>query len=204
MQTTHTYQTFTIEELSDKAKEKAYESIREAGWATSYEWWDGVYDQFKRALEIAGIDVDEMYFRGFSSQGDGASFTGSFQYKAGWRDAFLQEFSPENELLEYLDKLAAIQRTWFYKLTGNIKQSGHYCHSMTMDVTTEHADDIYRDVSAIEDDVQDLMRWMADVLYSWLEEECDHLNSDEVLYEFAAANGWEFLESGRLALRYAA
>jgi hypothetical protein len=41
------------------------------------DWWDGVYDCFKRDMADIGIDVDRMYFSGFSSQGDGACFEGS-------------------------------------------------------------------------------------------------------------------------------
>ena len=42
----------------------------------SYDWWDFTYEQFKIDMLAKGITVDEMYFTGFYSQGDGASFIG--------------------------------------------------------------------------------------------------------------------------------
>jgi hypothetical protein len=65
------------DDLSDRAKEKARE------WYTSngidYDWWEDVCDTWKSRLNEMGFGSGPEYvnigFSGFSSQGDGASFT---------------------------------------------------------------------------------------------------------------------------------
>ena len=44
------------------------------------DWCDFVYEDFKMICEILGIDLDEQEpcFRGFCSQGDGASWAGKY------------------------------------------------------------------------------------------------------------------------------
>ena len=39
-------------------------------------WWDCVESDFKEDMLLVGIDVDRIFFSGFSSQGDGACFVG--------------------------------------------------------------------------------------------------------------------------------
>lgn len=56
-----------------------------------------------------------IYFRGFSSQGDGASFEGVYKY------------APQDEALHAIaDQLTALQRRNFYQLTARITQRGLY------------------------------------------------------------------------------
>jgi hypothetical protein len=64
---------FTIDQLDDRAKENARSWWREG--AADYEWWDFIYEDWKEWLERAGFSGPDISFSGFSSQGDGASFT---------------------------------------------------------------------------------------------------------------------------------
>ena len=78
---------FAFDELSDAAKEKAREWYRQGN--LDDDWWDTVYSDFLAICEILGIVLKTrpvklmgggirgkpcVYFRGFCSQGDGASF----------------------------------------------------------------------------------------------------------------------------------
>ena len=68
---------FQYDQLSPEAKEKARDWY--TGGGLDYEWWDSDYDHWKDRLNEMGFgdsqdDVD-IAFSGFSSQGDGASFT---------------------------------------------------------------------------------------------------------------------------------
>lgn len=56
----------TKEELIDK-----YRDIN-----TDHDWWDCIESDLKDDLEAQGFRMDQMYFSGFWSQGDGACFTG--------------------------------------------------------------------------------------------------------------------------------
>jgi hypothetical protein len=41
-----------------------------------YEWWDGAYDMAVEDGREKGFYIDKIYFSGFHSQGDGASWAG--------------------------------------------------------------------------------------------------------------------------------
>jgi len=60
-------------QLNDEAKERAREWYRDSG--LDYDWWVHVYDEWKAELKEMGFDNVDISFSGFSSQGDGASFT---------------------------------------------------------------------------------------------------------------------------------
>jgi hypothetical protein len=45
-------------------------------YATHYDWWDCEYEAFKERCEGMRIDVEDISFSGFCSQGDGAAFSG--------------------------------------------------------------------------------------------------------------------------------
>ena len=78
---------YQFPELSDTAKEKARSCYRELG--PHDDWWDAVYEDFERVCEILGIRLKttpvrlmgggtrqkpSIWFSGFWSQGDGASY----------------------------------------------------------------------------------------------------------------------------------
>ena len=87
---------YTIEELSEAARERARAWYRET--CLDCEWYDAVYEDFQAICGILGIvlrtspvrlygggtrEKPHLYFRGFSSQGDGASFEGSYSHARG-------------------------------------------------------------------------------------------------------------------------
>lgn len=79
---------FKFDQLSDRAKERARDNYREG--YPDHDWWDSVYDDAVTIAEMMGIEIfdkpvgtkagihtePEIYFSGFHSQGDGASFSG--------------------------------------------------------------------------------------------------------------------------------
>lgn len=74
MKIVHT-EVFTIDELSDKAKEKAREWYTEG---LDYNWWEAVYEDARNIGNILGFFNMEINFSGFWSQGDGASFAATW------------------------------------------------------------------------------------------------------------------------------
>lgn len=199
---------YKFDELSDDAKEKARDWYREAG--AGDQWWDCVYEQAVTAAKALGIELDTknkgsspaIYFSGFCSQGDGACFEGTWRYKKGWRSALLHEFGPGeslNTLLDIGQQLTAATSPHFYKLIAVCTHRGHYYHSGCMQVEVEHDDDRYRDIGNAEGDVTQLLRDFADWIYERLEEEDEHLNSDETVDENIVANEYMFTEDGGVA-----
>jgi len=163
----------------------------------AYEWWDGVYDTAKTAGACLGIDVDQIYFSGFWSQGDGACFTGSYAYRKGWRKALRAEFSGDAyaRLATIGEALQAAQKPAFYKLAASVKHTGRGSdeYSVTIDVDTRDVPDglpVYE--LGLRDTLRDFMRW----IYRQLEAEHDWLMADEQVDESIRANEYTFTVDG--------
>lgn len=185
---------FTFDELSDKAKEKARDWYRQAG--ESDQWWDGVYEDAKDVAKLMGVDIDNIGFSGFSSQGDGAHFTGSFKYAPGCAKAVKSYAATDTDLQGIAKEWQKLQAKHFYKLSGTVKQSGHYQHENCTSF------EVYRDgeyaSAEVEDDVKEVMRDLMRWIYRRLEKEWEWLNSDTQVEENILANEHEFTVNGEL------
>src|SRR3546814_12883100 len=74
-----------------------------------------------------------IQFRGFWSQGDGASFEGRWHHAKG-SVVKIKAYAPKDaELHDIAARLNAIQRRNFYQLYAIITQRGHYCHENPID-----------------------------------------------------------------------
>lgn len=192
---------FKFAELSEEAQETAIERYREGN--LDYDWWD--YDDAKQAAACMGIEIEEIYFSGFSSQGDGACFEGSYNYQKGGVRA-IKEYAPlDTKLHQIAQDLQDIQKTCFYGLHASVKQSGHYSHEYCTDINVYERRTLrdgyesdeeasLADHEAIEEALRDFMRW----IYKQLEAEYDYLNSDEAIKETIEANGYEFTADGKM------
>lgn len=188
---------FTYDELSEKAKKKARDWWREGGM--DYEWWDCIYDDAKFIGSLVGIEIDDIYFSGFSSQGDGASFTGTYRYVKGGSKALKAEAPTDKELHRIADQLQAVQRQNFYRLYASVSHRGRYLHSGYMSIDVKDTENCYRDLSGADEDITQLLRDFADWIYSQLNDEYDYLTSDEAVEESILANEYEFSEEGEIA-----
>lgn len=228
IQVTHTYKLFQFDELSDRAKEVAREWYRQA--SLDYEWWDSVYEDAIRMAEIIGIEIDyrhhspnrpgakgykepKIWFSGFSCQGDGACWEGSYRYAAGalkkleeeapafYKDeAGARQPIPSNVELHRIAKaLQDVQRRHFYKLEARSTHRGHYNHSGCMSIEVAHTEDLYRDLGDAEDEVKEALRDFADWVYRRLEEEYSWLTSDEQVDESIRSNEYTFDGGGNRA-----
>ena len=203
---------FQFNELSKEAKETARDSYREGSE------FEPQYEDFETAADLLGIDLIEerpgrragtwhkantIAYSGFCSQGDGASFTGSYSFKVGCSDAIRAEFPAENTLHAIADSLTALHVRLRLidggKLEGKITQNDHrYSHSHTMDATAYDANGDEREIP-VSDEFRDLMRDFADWIYKRLEEQYYSDTSDEVVDENMIANEYEFTEDGERA-----
>jgi hypothetical protein len=193
-------------ELSDKAKERARYWYRQG--AFDYEWWDSVYDDAAMIAERMGIDLKtepvklmgggtrydpSILFTGFWSQGDGACFEGTYQYRKDSRK-LVRGYAPDPKLLQIVDGLYDVQRRNFYKVTASVKHRGHYYHEMCTEIDVDGCR-TDSDIELVKDLLRDFMRW----IYRQLEKEYDYLNSDESVDEMIVCNKYEFTEEGERA-----
>lgn len=193
------YLIYSLDELSEEARRKALDDFK----SKTMEWidLDSETSEMKRLLEMFGFNDVKVYYSGFWSQGDGASFTGSYKHVVGGLKAVKEEFAGTYwvEVIEYLELLEAINKKCFYSLLYRIKSSGRYCHANTM--TIQYIDDYRgnRDFSKFEDDLLEYTRAIGNEFYSMLEKSYNGMTNNEAVIESIECNEYEFYENGELA-----
>lgn len=197
-----TYKLYEFGELEEDVREKVIDNWRPC--MVDYEWWDYTYDDFSRVCEIIGISLDrnEPCFSGFYSQGDGASFTGYYEYEKGCGKA-IREYAPrDTELHAIVDNLIEVQKKHWYGLSACITRLRHsrYYHSNTMIVDVDYDAPNYQETQHDSvDTVQECMRDLAHWLYKRLEEEYEFITSDEAVVNSINAVENLFHKDGAIA-----
>lgn len=201
---------YEIEELSAEAKEKARNWYRDTGLHD--DWYDCVYEDFETICGILGVTLQtslvrlygggvrhkpHVYFQGFNSQGDGASFEGSWSHARGSVRGIRAHAPQDEELHRIADVLQDVQRRNFFQLEASIRQNGRYCHENTMTIEVERESPVGQPMTggaeaAVIKTLRDLARW----LYRQLECEYTHITSDEAVDETIAINMWTFTAGG--------
>jgi hypothetical protein len=186
--------TYKYHDLDERTKERVREHF--CNWYTSDEWLSSVYEDAKTVGALMGIDIADIYFSGFSSQGDGACFTGFYEYRKGAAKAIRSHAPNDTELQRIANDLQALQRSRFYRLTARAAHSGRYYHEQCTDIDVSNDAD-YADAdtdAALCSILRDYMRW----IYRQLEAEYDYLTSEEYIAELIAANDYDFDEDGNI------
>lgn len=206
-------------ELTPKARESFLSTYSADYFA------DCTLEYYKEDPDVAakGFDIDEIFYSGFSSQGDGASWKG--RVKLG--DYIKHHWTGDDTAVKREILLAMLENADMANYI-QIATRGSYCHSNTMYV--KHGIETYFgpgttiDAKHIKENmffganVADLLeaiggddtleafceemltaaRELADEIYAALEKEYDYQHSEECVAELAAANDWEFDEEGEM------
>lgn len=148
-------QLYKFDELSDKAKETArqwWRDLESADFGGHGELWEPA----QTAAQILGITFDDravplhgggtriepkIWYSGFWSQGDGASWEGRYEYAKGCAKKIRAEFGDDPKLYAIADELTAIQKANGYRLTARVKTSGQEVHDGAMDIEVFKGDD---------------------------------------------------------------
>ncbi len=155
-----------------------YETSKHYDFDFDSEW---VMEDFTQIAALIGIDLysrrgtkpgDAIHYSGFWSQGDGASFEGSYRYQAGALKAVMQHAPLAKDLHDIVLRLQTAQRACFYSASARITCEGRYSHENTMrfefDFTNEkRGHDHYSE--AAEDTITETLRDLARWLYRQLE-----------------------------------
>lgn len=201
---------YELRELSEAARERARAWYRES--CLDHDWHEFVYDDFETVCALLGVTLKTrpiplmgggtrekpcVYFRGFWSQGDGASFEGAYAYAAGAARAIRAHAPKDTELHAIADALQDVQRRNFYQLAAVIRQRGRGYHEYTMEIAVERDSPVWQGMTAdAEDAVIEAMRDLARWLYRQLEREYEYQASDTVVDETIAVNSWVFTKAG--------
>lgn len=185
-----------FDDLDEDAKDRVRDAARYDN--VDYEWWDTVYEDVVNMASLLGITISttsrttskgrayhdiDIWFRGFSSQGDGATFNGKYEYVADAVARVTAETGGNDPgLLRIAQELTLMQLT--QRMSGKAPFEGGIDgrHRNHIDAT------IYmwgEDEVGEPDEEQftDLMQEFADWIFSRLEDEYDYLTSDECVDE---------------------
>ena len=201
---------YTINELADAAKENARVWYRDQGLHD--EWYDFVYEDFETICGILGVtlatspvrlygggtrDKSQIFWSGFHSQGDGASFFGTYCHARGASKAIRAHAPKDTELHRIADELQAVQRRNFYQVRASVRQQGRYCHEYSMAIEVERDSPTWQPMTdGAEDTVIEALRDLARWLYRQLRSEYEHQISDEAVDEIVSINEWTFKADG--------
>ena len=202
---------YTIDELSDAAKENARVWYRHQGLQD--DWYDFVYEDFETICRIVGVTLATtpvrlhgggtrekpgIFHSGFSSQGDGASYEGRWSHATGVRKAIREHAPQDEELHRIADLLLDVQRRNFFQLGATVRHRGRYCHEYSMAIEVERDSPTWQPMTdGAEDTVIEALRDLARWLYRHLRSEYEHQTSDVTVDEALSVNRYAFTADGR-------
>ena len=168
---------FTFDELPEESQQKLIEGFRK-----DYDpFYDHIYDEFIKDMSEkygADIDVDNIQWSGFWSQGDGASFTCDF-------DASV--ILPILKKALHEDDAAYFEKQELEIDASSIRVTSLYCHEHTVSGNLilygepcERSDKIH---GLLEDHLTAIIRDSCTDLYEKLKEEYERAISDDAMIE---------------------
>lgn len=198
----------TVRERFDALTKRQQDEIldKHREWNVYEGWHDCVYDDFKGEMSAIGIDVDDIYFSGFSSQGDGACFEGRID---DW-GKFLESIGYTCPAL-----IGLAGNSWSFYVQHRGRYYHENCTSFSADMVSpddysesEMDEFVYAhspyntdiqnaafvailkgyDFAKLEDEfIEEFKRHMR-ALYNQLEAEYDHLTTDEAILDSLECN----------------
>lgn len=216
MQTTT--ESFDFLQLPHNAR---YHAISEYGQPPD-DWHEDIYARAMEEGPARGFHIAEIQFSGFSSQGDGASWTGHV-----WLPDFIEYHNkPEHDdYTQYVVLRELIKDGWceesltisrhgfYYNHSGMMRGSGvddrlHYAEDdSVMDRGILEGANVKELAKSIDSDAMfnDLDEWTlrkaqayANDIYKKLKEEYEHYTSEEYFKDLCDINGWRFDKHGKL------
>jgi len=194
----HTIDTFSFNELSETAKQKALQALHDIN--TDFDWYQYTIDDFVKIMENIGFYDIKISFSGFYSQGDGASFSAMYRYEKGAYAKVKKLFPQYSELHDITKQLQEIQKQHGFKLRCVVSRSRNYAHEYSMSISDLWHDnkDYDHDFKDSESDLLEVFRQLAREIYSTLQKEYEYLTSAEAITEAILVNEYQFTEDGKL------
>lgn len=185
---------FSINELSENAKQKAIEKYR-SNCDVDLQF---TVEYIEEILTCLGFESPKISYSGFCSQGDGLSFTGdNWQYKKGMLDK-VKECTQDTTILNVAKQLQVMAKNTGYKLQFNVNRTSHfYSHENTVQIENNP----YSDFSLSDDQdtiLTNLKNSLCRLFYRWLEKDYEYQSSDEYITDSLLSNEVVFLSSGKV------
>ena len=205
---TEEIQIFKYEELTDAAKGKARDWWRESSRRDGDSFWsECTIDEAKEQGGAMGLEISNVYFSGFWSQGDGACFEGRWsaanvkadQVADGWGES-----ESTTQIKRIAAEFAEFAKAW-PESSFTVKHRGRYSHenctgfSVSLGEDADDGETVTQDQwSAAEyqiiETAKSYMRW----IYRQLESAYEDYHADEQVESAIVANEYEFTADGKI------
>jgi hypothetical protein len=205
---------YKYDELSERAKERARDWLREVSAGDS-DWSEYVIEDFATIAAFCGWDIKQravklmsggtrmepqVYWSGFAMQGSGACFEGDWSANAVNTRGLRAHAPRDRELHRIGARFNKLKRAAPSLTDAGARARhtgrGEHEHTVTFEswgLGTERTREAREE--SLAEASRDLMRW----LYRALEREYEYQNADEQIAESIRANEYEFDEHGKRA-----
>lgn len=196
-----TVETYTLDELSPEAREKARDWYRKASAGDTWNL-EFIVDDAARMAGLLGFEVlhdhgEWAVYYSLFEQGAGCTMEGRYEHKRGSLAAIMREAPSDSDLHEIARRLQRAQRRAFYQLSAHVRASHHYSHSRAARI------EVYNDTTGEEiteteagETVAEALRDLMDWAYRNLERQALYDMSDEGVDEAIEANEYTFTAEG--------
>lgn len=175
-------------------------------------WWDYIYEDAKENGKDLGFQIEVIYFSGFHSQGDGASWSGSVDV-IEWLEKNKKDDPKAQILIElvedgWINKRVVISTNWRYSHAGSMNYddvemvepvegsvvSKGILKGAPVKSLIEAACDL---LLTLPDDILESAKDYAHDIYRNLRDEYEYLCSEQYIVEMCDANEYLFSEDGK-------
>lgn len=212
-----TTQSLAFDDLTNYGKANAMSRYNDA----PDDWAEEIIARAKQDGPERGFEIDEVAWSGFSSQGDGASWTGMvrlprfIEYHNKPDNYDYTQYFVLNELIKegWTDTHVGVSRSGFYynhsgtMRVDDIKDSLYDADGACIDAGILQGASVRELMNSISVDVrlEELHQWVenevrnyANEIYAQLRDEYDEYASEERFKEVCDINGWRFNVNGYL------
>lgn len=209
-------ESFSFDELSKEAQEKAIDKNREIN-TEMIDWWDPIIEGYIEELSEIGVDKVDIEFMISYSQGDGASFTGIVNDNKKFLralqidplESILKKGKiPSEKIKRALDEIIENIYIYFYRTDSRY----HHENTVSAEVEVDGDDEIELDLGlgyivpiSVQDEcerlqplVQDWLRKKCKEIYRSIEKYLDELQSEEAVAEDLRSGGYRFDKDGNI------
>lgn len=172
---TETVTLYTFAELPEEIQARVLAKYPREHFVDDSFWYEHIIDGWKEKLDRLGIAVDNIWFSGFYSQGDGACFTGRVDMADALRAGLIDTPVP-GIVSRYLED-DPIGITLLHR--------GRYYHEQSITFDADDADDEVFDTAAR--DLLDATGWEPDTLKGQLQYEDYEEEFDEAIGDIIEA-----------------
>ena len=195
---------YKFEELETNIQSRVLSNLSDIN--TGYEWYDGEFDYWKDKLEEFGFMTPEIFFSGFSSQGDGACFAcKSIDLERAWK-FFKLDMAKRDD---WINRKLKHHEAWLYDYLDNYVSFGiqcvnsRYSHENSYTINSY----CYKPTRGLLDKFYTIFEaWLEEFrlglcmeIYHNLSDEYEHLISEEAIRDTILANEYEFFPDGKIA-----